>query len=285
MYKLIYFIRRTFVAVIFIVLEIAAIRYYAYSTPYTQARLLTLSNGVVGAADGLFNNIGEYFSLRRENIRLTARVAELENRLDAYRGIMPAETDSLAPHTFEYMPARVISNSVNRARNFITLDKGFADGVCIDMAVLSPEGFAVGYVVNCSENYSVAMTLLNTDFKTGGKLADDGNFGSIHWGGGNPHIVDFDEVPKYAEVKAGDMVTTTGFSYYFPADVPIGVVEEYTLNPTRTTYDIRVRLSADMPRLYNVILVNNTASGELRTLDTENPSPAADRPADTEMKE
>ena len=252
MYKLIYFIRRTFVAVIFIVLEIAAIRYYAYSTPYTQARLLTLSNGVVGAADGLFNNIGEYFSLRRENIRLTARVAELENRLDAYRGIMPAETDSLAPHTFEYMPARVISNSVNRARNFITLDKGFADGVCIDMAV---------------------------------KLADDGNFGSIHWGGGNPHIVDFDEVPKYAEVKAGDMVTTTGFSYYFPADVPIGVVEEYTLNPTRTTYDIRVRLSADMPRLYNVILVNNTASGELRTLDTENPSPAADRPADTEMKE
>lgn len=285
MYKLIYFIRRTFVAVIFIVLEVAAIRYYAYSTPYTQARLLTFSNGVVGAVDGLFSNIGEYFSLRRENIRLTARVAELENRLDAYRVLMPDDVDSLAPHTFEFMPARVVSNSVNRARNFLTLDKGFADGVCMDMAVLSPEGYAVGYVVNCSENYSVAMTLLNTDFKTGGKLASDGNFGSIHWSGGDPHVVDFEEVPKYADVKEGDMVTTTGFSYYFPADVPIGVVEEYELNRTRTTYDIRVRLSADMPRLYNVILVNNTASGELRGLDAVNPASAAPAAAGADARE
>ena len=43
MHKLIYFIRRTSVAILFVVIEIIAIRSYAYSTPYTQARLLGMS--------------------------------------------------------------------------------------------------------------------------------------------------------------------------------------------------------------------------------------------------
>ena len=48
MQKLLLFIRKTGVAIIFIILEIIAIRCYAYSTPYTQARILVWSNRVVG---------------------------------------------------------------------------------------------------------------------------------------------------------------------------------------------------------------------------------------------
>lgn len=270
MYRLLYFIRKTYVAIIFIVLEIVAIRSYAYSTPYTQSRLLALSNGVVGRVHGIFGEVGHYFSLRRENIRLTERIAELENRLDACREYMPQEQEVPieAVAAYEYISARVVSNSVNRPQNFITLDKGFADGAAIDMAVITPEGFPVGYVVNCSENYSVAMTLLNTAFRSSGKLASDGSPGSVHWSGGDPTTVDFDEVSKYADIEEGEAVTTTGFSHYFPPDLTIGTVESFGLNKAQTTFDVRVRLAADMARLGNVLLVSNTAAGEIRALES-----------------
>ena len=83
MHKLIYFIRKTYVAIIFVVLEIVALRCYAYSTPYTQSRLLAGSNAVVRYVYSSLHGVRHFFSLRSENIRFTERIAELENRLDA----------------------------------------------------------------------------------------------------------------------------------------------------------------------------------------------------------
>ena len=91
MQKLIQFIRKTSVAIVFIILEIIAIRSYAYSTPYTQARLLVWSNNVVGYFHSAFSNITSYFGLREENSRLTDHIAELENRIRTLEQAIPAE--------------------------------------------------------------------------------------------------------------------------------------------------------------------------------------------------
>lgn len=69
MYKLIEFLRRIYVAVLFVVFEAIAIGYYAHSS-YTQAKLLTRSNQVVGGVNGIFADIRSYFTLGRENERL-----------------------------------------------------------------------------------------------------------------------------------------------------------------------------------------------------------------------
>ena len=210
MHKLLYFIRNSYVAIIFIVLEIVAIRSYAYSTPYTQSQLLSTTNSVTRFVQSFFNDIGSYFSLRRENIMLTERLAELENRLDVLEDGSIA-TD-VAPNIFqqyEFMAARVVSNSVNRAENYITLNKGIADGVRINMAVVTPDGYAVGTIVNCSDNFAIARSMLNTSLRVGARLAKDGSIGTIGWNGGDSQIVDFSEVTKYAQVEVGDVVTAT----------------------------------------------------------------------------
>ena len=75
MYKLIEFLRRIYVAVLFVVFEAIAIGYYAHSSNYTQAKLLTRSNQVVGGVNGIFADIRSYFTLGRENERLLERVA------------------------------------------------------------------------------------------------------------------------------------------------------------------------------------------------------------------
>ena len=196
MYKLIEFIRRIYVVLLFIVIEAIALNYYAHSSYYTQAKILSYANRVTGSVQSTFFGIKHFFTLRRENDMLTARVAELEGRLSAYREMAAAaQTDSLAAaiaadtlgvglegmSQYRYMTARTVANSINRDRNFITLNRGLMHGVMTDMAVITPDGAMVGYVVGCSERYSVVLPLLNTDFRTSGKIVGDDHFGSISW--------------------------------------------------------------------------------------------------------
>ncbi len=269
MQKLILFIRKTGVAILFIILEIIAIRSYAYSTPYTQARLLVWSNMVVGGVNSTFAGITNYFALRKENIRLTEYIATLENRIRTLEASLPEEkirVDGVL-QKYEYLSAKIISSTTTRSRNFFTLDKGYSDGVYADMAVMTADGSAVGVVVDCSEHFAVAKSLLNVDFRISGVLEGDGSHGSLVWSGEDTQIIDFVEVSKYANVKQGDIVRAAGFSYYFPRETVIGTVEEVELANNGTSYNCKVRLAADMGRQYNVILVHNTSAGEARELE------------------
>lgn len=269
MHKLILFIRKTAVAILFVILEIIAIRSYAYSTPYTQARLLIWSNSVVRYVHSTFAGISSYFTLRKENIRLTEHIAELENRIQALEANLPEEeirVDGVL-RQYDYVSAYVISSTTNRPRNFITLNKGFSDGVYTDMAVMTPEGYAVGVVVDCSEHYAIAKSLLNADFRISGVLEGDGSHGSVVWGGDDTQVVDFVELSKYANVSSGSRVRAAGFSHYFPRETVIGTVESAELSANGTSYNCKVRLAADMGRLFNVILVHNTSAGEAQALE------------------
>lgn len=271
MQKLLYFIRKSAVAVVFVVLEIIAIHCYAYSTPYTQARLLVWSNNVLGYVYSVFSGVSNYFVLREENIRLTEHIARLENRIRAMEEFLPEDkvvVDAVL-RKYDYIAANVVASTTNHVRNFITISKGYRDGVSVDMAVTTPDGAAVGVVVECSDNFSVAKTLLNVDFKVSGVLARDGSHGSVMWGGDDIQIVDFVEVSKYADVKSGDVVLAAGFSHIFPKEVVIGHVDSAELANNGASYNCKVRLAADMARLYNVVLVRNTNAGEAQKIDAD----------------
>ncbi len=63
MRKLLEFIRSIYVVVLFVVLEVAAVSYYARSSYYTEARLLARSNRVAGGVRSFFGGIRRYFML------------------------------------------------------------------------------------------------------------------------------------------------------------------------------------------------------------------------------
>ena len=260
MRKLLEFIRSIYVMVLFVVLEAIAVSYYAHSTYYTQARLLARSNQVVGGVHGMFAGIRHYFSLGRENRDLLAHVAEMKERLAVYEEAeTAARLDSYMQDVgiskYRVITASVASNTVNRAQNLIVLNRGRRDGVAEEMALLASDGSMAGYVVDCTERYSVAMSVLNTSFRASGKLVGSDYFGSIYWDGADPHTVVLDELSKYADPQPGQEVVTTG-----------GWVESAELNETRTAFKVRVRLAAEMSRLTDVILVENRDLTEIRDL-------------------
>ena len=279
MYKLIEFIRRIYVVLLFILIETIALNYYARSSFYTQAKILAHANSVTGVLQQSIFSLRHYFTLSSENEMLAQRVAELENALTIYREQeRQMQTDTLTMAAmdstmlaslsqYRYTTARVISNTINSSHNFITLNRGRQHGVLVDMAVVTPDGAMVGYVLECSERYSIVMPMLNTEFRTSGKISGDEHFGSISWDGTSPHRVQMSELTKYSEFEIGDEVIASGLSQYFPEGVRIGYVESLKENENHTSYDVEIRLAADMTRLSNVILIENTNYTEIYELE------------------
>lgn len=273
MRKLIEFIRSTYVAVLFILLEFAALHAYARSTAYTEARLLAHADRATGSVRSLCAQTGRFFRLGGENRRLTARIAALEEQLARYeeaaaRAEQEGQRRALGAPKYRMVVASVVGNTTNRLRNYLTLDRGRSDELLGGMAVTTPEGAVVGYILDCSERYAVAISILNTEFRASGMLAGADYYGSIHWEGGDPHHVILDELPKYAEPTVGARVYTTGFEPYFPKGMAIGTVDDLSFNEAKMAYRVRVRLDADLTRLGNLVVIDNLDRDEIERLRT-----------------
>ena len=249
--------------VIFIVLEVIAINHYSDSTSYTRARMLSATNTVAGGIYKQFSEVENYLHLRRENETLVDEVVRLRNELEAFRasalesypllgGIL---SDSTLGEAADYvvMQATVINNTLTRRQNFFTIDKGRRDGVEPEMAVLTPEGHIVGYIMECGERNAVGISVLNTEFRTSGRIKGTDYLGSVLWDGRDPQFVTLSEIQRYADISVGDTVVTD-YSSRFPKDVTIGTVEDYEMTDAGY-FNVKVRLTTRFSSLRKVLLV------------------------------
>lgn len=272
MHRLIEFIKRIYVLVIFLLLEVGALWSYATSSSYAEAKILSRTTIVGGAISGTITDIGHFFSLPDQNRRLTARVAELNEELESMEmQLLEMGMDSTAmgiyedgDHHFRYHPARVVSMTTNRKHNIVVLDRGAVDGIARDMGVITPDNELVGYVVSCSEHYAVVMPMLNTDFSTGGRIVDNGHVCVIRWPGETRYEVEAVELSIYSEPKRGMDVEVR--SERLPVGIKVGTIQEYALNTAKSAYSARLRIAADMATLDNVLIVENTHYGEIEEL-------------------
>lgn len=264
--RLILILKRIAVPFLFIVIEIVAISRYSSATSFTRARLLSVSNGVTGAVNEGFSSVGDYFSLRSENEVLTQRILELESQL-ATAGEKVAGERGLSGENIPYLfsDAKVIKNRVFSQHNYFTINKGLMDDVEPNMAVLTPEGFVAGYVLECSQRYSVCMSVANLDFTMGGKGLHNEFMGSIAWNGDNYRTVMLENIPHYANFAKGDTIIST-ISYRFPPDRIIGIVEEFKSSEDKMNSHLKVRLAADLAKLDRVLLVKFVGGDEFRDL-------------------
>lgn len=271
MRKLVEFLRTVYVAVLFVLLELIALNYYVHATAYTEARLVAQSNRLTGGVHNLLSGIGHFFSLGEENRRLTAHIARLEEELARYEeaageAALRKELATLGSSQYRMVAARMVSNSVSRAHNYLTLNRGRGDEVLSNMTVATPEGAVVGYIIDCTERYSIAVSILNRRFRASGCIEGGSHYGSLSWDGRSPYFIDLKELPKYAEPKKGDRIVTTGFEAYLPKGMLIGTVEEAELDEVGTSYTVRIRLAADLTEMRNLILIENLDQQEIGDL-------------------
>jgi rod shape-determining protein MreC len=272
MHRLIEFIKRIYIVLLFLLIEGIALWTYATATPYTESKILARTTAMGSAVSGTMNDVRNFFALPDQNSALTKRVAQLEAEVEHQEQLiaelMPAEgempfVDDIDTK-FSYHPANVVSMTTNRNRNYIVVDRGTKDGIRENMGVITPNKELVGTVVSCSESYSVVMPLLNTLFKIGGTLVDNDYVCSIYWEGTSRYKVTGVELSRYAEPKKGMVINAK--SERVPSDVVIGTIESYEMNISKTAYSVDVVIAADMQRLDNLLIVENRDQTELEQL-------------------
>ena len=225
---------------------------------------------MVGGIHGVMAGVRHYFHLGEENRQLLNYVSELTERLAEYEDAEGNATfdmlvDEEQQLKYRVMHASVVSNTVNRMENLIVLNRGIQDGVVADMMVLSPEGMLVGYVVNCTERYSVAVSVLNTKFKMMAKIRESEYSGMIQWDGTNQHKVTLEGLSKYATPEVGQEIVSSGSALFFPG-IKIGTIAKSELDITGEYYTVMVDLYAHLSRLTNVLLVEKRDMNEILDL-------------------
>lgn len=264
MYRLLEFIKRIYVLALFLLLEGIALFTYATSTPYTEAKILARTTAAGAAVSSAVTEVGHFFSLTEENRELTERIAELTAELEDFERTEEEVVVTSEDNRFKYRAAHVVSMTTNRPQNHIILDRGSLDGIAKDMGVVTPNNELVGYVLSCTEHYSIVQSMLNTQFNTGGCLVDNDNVCVIGWDGSSKYYVQAMDLSVYSDPKEGMAVEVR--SERLPEGVLIGHIKEVQLNNAQTAYRAEVEIAAKMSMLYNVLVVENTHAGELEEL-------------------
>lgn len=230
------------------------------NNPYQRSRYLSSSNTLVSGLNSATTSVTGYFGLRTENVdllyqngRLQNEVIELSRELNALR--LQLDGDSLrriaTPAAPDFIMAQVIRNSIAHTHNYITIDKGRADGICPEMGVVNQQG-VVGIVSTVGEHASVLISVLNPKLRLSCKVKGYDYFGSLVWDGVSSDYALLEEVPSHIEFTPGDTIVTSGFSTAFPEGIAVGMVDKYVIYEYGRLATLRIRLFADIADLNHV---------------------------------
>ncbi len=271
MRSLLNFLLRYKTLIIFFILEAVALIMISSSHNYHQSVAFGAARSISGFVAKRIENGHSYFRLRQVNQELAAENLQLKRQIEKLETVVNSGfstvSDSTSGIRYNYLRARVINNSVNKQKNFITLDQGSRNGVTTGMGVASSTG-VIGVIVGVSRNYSVAMSLLNTDFKLSASIARNDYFGSLAWDGRNYRYAQLSEIPHHVAVTEGDTIVTSGYSAIFPPGLMVGTLTG-DMKKGGDFVTLKVLLSADFKKLTDVYLIGNLTRRERVVLEEE----------------
>jgi rod shape-determining protein MreC len=270
------FIRRHFNFLFFLVLQIIALSFLFRYNKFHEAAFLNVSTELTGRLNEKYNGIEYYFQLKKtneslvsENLRLRQLLKENYEAPDSNRRLFYDTIRVDSGRTvlkYKIMEAKVVNNTTALRANYLTIHRGFREGVRTNMGVTGPQGI-VGSVVNVSENYAIVMSLLHPSFKVVAKLKNGSETGTIEWDGLSPLYVTLRSIPKSAKVALGDTVLTNQTSSLFPANLQVGTVVEIVPDNTSNFYTLKVKPATNFSNIEYVYVIDNLQYDEQKKLE------------------
>ena len=222
---------------------------------------------------GVRNTWGSYVALRgvrAENETLRRQVADLQVRVQEQRALAGRaerlqellDLRSRTSGTLPTVAAEVIAGNPIPGMLTTTIDRGSADGVEADMAVIAPTGL-VGRVVGAPARHAARVQLLIDRNAAAGALTERTRAGGMVVGRVGDPPLQMDLVSNLADVKSGDVVIASGVDGIYPKGFAIGKVESVRRG-SGLYLEIAVRPSVDFSSLEEVLVVKVPAHGATR---------------------
>ena len=164
MRNLILFLTRNYYFILFLFLQSLSLFLVFQNNHFQRSHFLNSSNAISGNIYETYSDVTDYFGLKQENKKLADENVILRNQLrESYSPELKQPIfikDSLHRKQYVYISGKVVNNSTNKRRNYLTLNIGSKQGVKTEMGVISPDGI-VGIVRDVSENFCSVMSILN----------------------------------------------------------------------------------------------------------------------------
>ncbi len=254
-------------AVVFIVLEAAALALLKYNGPLQNMWVTQGAHALMGGLWGGTESVKHYFSLYKENEQLRKENEQLMMALQKYE--TDAENDVLAASDtidrFQYIPAKIRKVSNNRQHNYLILNKGTEDGVHTMSGVITDKG-VVGIVDAVSKHYCYARSFKNVEMDVSARIGTEGPVGILTWDGITSNGAILNGIPQHIHFSDGDTVFTSGYSDRFPPDIPLGTTGKSTI-VNGAYYRIKVELFENPGSRRFATIVSNIDRDEIRQLE------------------
>lgn len=246
--------------VLFVVLEIISLSFLFNSYSYHRSLKYSVVSDFSGSIFSVYSNITDYFSLKKENEILVEENANLRNKLKSsfyHKDTVTGFEDTL----YQYIPAKIVSNSVNKPNNFMLINKGKNDSLKKEMGVISSTGVA-GIIVGVSNHYSVIMSLLHRNTRLSARIKKNGQLVNLVWPGLDYTKGKVIDIPSHVILQRGDSVITSGNSLIFPEGILIGTILEEDVNTGADLREATLNFSTDFNSLRHVYVIQNRNKSE-----------------------
>ena len=155
------------------------------------------------------------------------------------------------------MTALVVGRSATHWYGTIIVDKGARDGVRKDMPVVTGKGL-VGRVISTTERSATVLILLDPDSGAGAYIQRTRDHGVVLGRPGGESILEMRLFSRDSEVRAGDVVLTSGLGEIYPKEIPIGTVKEVVMREYGLTAYAVLEPYVDFDRLEEVLILEST---------------------------
>ncbi|MCA1038952.1 rod shape-determining protein MreC [Bacillus infantis] len=210
---------------------------------------------------GFFENVKDLQNTYEENKELKGRLDELA-MLEADVQRLKDENEKLQTildkkgDLSKYKPiqATVIARNPDRWEETLIINKGEKDGLEKDMAVITSGGL-IGKVKNTSPLSASVQLLSSTDPANRiSAVINEKIYGTIEGYDTKKKLLLLKRIPYDAEIKKGEIVSTSGLGGVFPSGLPVGVVEEVVPDEFGLNQTAYVKPGADFYDIEHVMV-------------------------------
>lgn len=213
--------------------------------------------------EGLFATVKNYQLVLQENENLRqqlteaasvqTQLAELRQENNRLRSMLEFREAS----EYELIAAEVIARDPTNWFDTITINKGTRDGVEHNMAVVTAEGL-IGNVLSAAPNSARIQLLTNAGRRVSAlvqRSREPGEVGVVEHDPNNAAYLRMKDLPREANIQAGDTIISSGLGGVFPKGLLIGYVLETTEDEMGLTQNALLQPAANFNRLEEVFVV------------------------------
>jgi rod shape-determining protein MreC len=210
------------------------------------------------------SDLGNIGNLKEENTRLETelermtaqqrRVPEIVRENERLKELVEVQDKDWTQG--RTLAVRVIGDGPSNYEWTRFINKGSADGIKEDMAVVSAQGL-VGRTFFVAENYSKVLLMIDPQHSVGARLTGSGETGVV--AGRSLEDLRMDLINPDVEIKEGESVVTSGYDKgIYPGGIPIGRVTEVMKTPDGLSKSARVEPVVGFTALDTMLVLLDT---------------------------